>query len=85
MGSASWNPPTAVGHHLRWRTASQWWMSVFTISPDSTSHTRTVLSDEPEMITYNKEYAAINMTFEVSSKRKSGISDLEVDPDPSDN
>jgi hypothetical protein len=36
---------------LRWRTASQWWISVLTISPLSTSHTRTVLSEEPEMIT----------------------------------
>merc|ERR1739838_345319 len=32
---------------LRWRTASQWWISVLTISPVSTSHTRTVLSEDP--------------------------------------
>ena len=38
---------------LRWRTASQWWMRVLTISPLSTSQTRTVLSDDPEMITWN--------------------------------
>ncbi len=38
---------------LRWRTASQWWMSVLTISPDSTSHTRTVLSLDPLIITFS--------------------------------
>ena len=36
---------------LRWSTASQWWISVLTISPVSTSQTRTVLSLDPEMIT----------------------------------
>ena len=39
---------------LRWSTASQWWISVFTISPLSTSQTRTVLSEDPEMITCDK-------------------------------
>merc|ERR1719458_2296762 len=38
---------------LRWSTASQWWISVFTISPLSTSQTRTVLSEDPEMITFS--------------------------------
>merc|ERR1712055_208594 len=38
---------------LRCSTASQWWMRVFTISPDSTSHTLTVLSLEPEMMTFS--------------------------------
>ena len=36
---------------LRWRTASQWWIRVFTISPVSTSQTLTVLSEDPDMIT----------------------------------
>lgn len=35
----------------RCRTASQWCISVFTISPEPTSHTRTVESLEPLMIT----------------------------------
>ena len=48
-----WNLPT-LKLKLRWRTASQWWIKVFTISPLSTSHTRTVLSEEPEMITWSK-------------------------------
>ena len=38
---------------LRCKTASQWWMSVFTISPDSTSQTLTVLSLDPEMMTFS--------------------------------
>lgn len=35
----------------KWSTASQWWMRVLTISPLFTSHTRTVESLEPLMIT----------------------------------
>lgn len=35
----------------RCRTASQWCISVFTISPEPTSHTRTVESLDPLMIT----------------------------------
>lgn len=34
----------------RCSTASQWWMSVLSMAPVDTSHTRTVLSDEPEMM-----------------------------------
>ena len=37
----------------RWRTASQWWMSVLSISPVFTDHTRTVESDDPEMMMFS--------------------------------
>lgn len=37
--------------NLKWRTASQWWINVLTISPDFTSQTRTVESLEPLIIT----------------------------------
>ncbi len=41
----------ATGSKELTRTASQWWMSVLTMSPPCTSHTLTVESDDPEMIT----------------------------------
>lgn len=37
--------------NLRWRTASQWCINVFTISPVFTSQTRTVASLDPLIIT----------------------------------
>ena len=40
--------------YLRCKTASTWWMRVLTISPVSTSHTRTVPSLDPEIITFVK-------------------------------
>ena len=39
--------------NLKCKTASQWWMSVFTISPVFTSQTRTVESLEPLIITFS--------------------------------
>lgn len=37
----------------RCKTASQWWMSVLTISPDFTSQTRTVESLDPLIMTFS--------------------------------